>query len=61
MVAFKEEWTHHEWRKAVSVDGFALRNSHSAEGSPVIRALHRDDVLLTRDAAHHLERSLNRF
>jgi hypothetical protein len=53
--------THHEWRKAISVDGLALRNSHSTEGSSMIRTLHRDDILLASDTAHHLERSLNSF
>ena len=53
--------THHERRKAVSVDGLALRDCHSAEGPSVKRALHGDDVLLASDAAHHLECGLNRF
>jgi hypothetical protein len=61
---FEKGWdveTHHEWRKAMSVDGLALCNRHRTEGPPVVRALHRDDVLLASDAAHHLERTLDRL
>ena len=60
--AFKKgKEAHHEWRKAVSGDGLALCNSHGAEGLAVMRTLRRGDVLDVSDAAHHLERSLNRF
>ena len=53
--------TDHEWREAFSEDGFAPRNRHCTEGPPVIRALHRDDVLPARDTACHLERRLDRL
>ena len=53
--------THHEWRKAMRVDGLALCDCHRAEGPPVVCALHRDNVLLACDAADHLERGLDRL
>lgn len=56
-----QEKTHHKRRKPVSVDRLALRDRHRAEGPPVVRALHRDEVLLARDAARHLERSFDRL
>lgn len=43
------------------VDGLALCDCHRAEGPPVVCALHRDNVLLACDAAHHLERGLDRL
>lgn len=52
---------HHQWRGPIGVDSFALCDCHRAEGAPVVRTLHRDYVLLTRDATHHLEGSLDRF
>ena len=45
----------------MGVDRLALRDGHRAEGPPVVCALHRDDVLLARDATSHLERGLDRF
>jgi hypothetical protein len=53
--------THHERRGTVGVDRLALGDRHRTEGSPVERALHRDDVLLARDTAYHLERGLDRL
>ena len=45
----------------MGVDRLALRNRHCAKGSSMECALHRDDVLLVCDAAHHLERRLDRL
>lgn len=45
----------------MSVDRLALRNRHRAKGPPVVPALHRDDVLLVCDPAHHFERGLDRL
>ena len=45
----------------MGVDRLALRNRHCAKGSSMECALHRDDILLVCDAAHHLERRLDRL
>jgi len=53
--------THHEWKKAISVDGLAFRRRHRAGGPPVVQyqcALYRDNVQqlqLARHALHHLD------
>ena len=53
--------THHQRRGTVGIDCLALRDCHRPESAPVVRTLHRDDVLLARNPTRHLERSLDRL
>ncbi len=50
---------YHQWVYAGGVDRLALRDCHRPEGTPMVRALHANDVLSLCEPARHLDRGLN--
>ena len=47
--------------RALRIPCLALRNGYRSHGATVVRALHRDDVLLASDHPGHLNGALDRL
>jgi hypothetical protein len=47
--------------EALAVNSLALGDSHGTKRTPMVSALHGDNVLLPRDGPSHLDGSLDGF